>query len=411
MMLEVEGLFKVFGANPDRAMEQIADGRSSKEIFQETGHMVAVSDVSLSVPKGEIFVIMGLSGSGKSTLIRCLNRLIEPSAGKITIDGEDVTAMPATRLRELRRTRVAMVFQNFALLPHKTIHANVELGLLIRGEKEPERRQKAQAVLEQVGLAEWGDHYPGSLSGGMKQRVGLARALANDPDILLMDEPFSALDPLIRSGLQDELLELQRTIRKTIVFITHDFHEAVKLGNRIAVMKDGRFVQVGSACEIVTNSADDYVRNFSRDVDRGRVLSAGDLASMSIPVLPATVDPAEARSRLEQSGGGCVVLVDGDGRLEGYVQARDLAPDRLNGHADCAHLLQRDMSSVAQNTPIIDLYGLLAARRPVAITDDAGRVLGAVDAVDILGQLGQPGAPQSSPSHETSTQDDRRTAE
>lgn len=393
MTLKADGLFRVFGTCPQKAVDLAKAGKHPKEIFRETGQMVAVSNVDLEVEKGEIFVIMGLSGSGKSTLVRCLNRLIEPSAGTVTVDGADVTAMSKADLREFRRTRMAMVFQNFALLPHKTISENVEFGLHVRGEPKDARRAKARQALEQVGLGEWGEHYPHNLSGGMKQRVGLARALASDPDILLMDEPFSALDPLIRADLQDELLQLQKTINKTIIFITHDFQEAVKLGTRIAVMKDGTFVQVGAPLEIVTNSANEYVQNFSRDVDCGRIFTAKDLDAQRIPLVQEGITPADLRARMAESRSGVAVLLSPDHRAAGYVTEVDLCPGRINGHESLAHVMHPDMSSVDRETPVSELYAECARRRPVAMTDATGRVVGAFDASDVLHQLSrsQPG--------------------
>ncbi|MEO3416221.1 glycine betaine/L-proline ABC transporter ATP-binding protein [Roseovarius sp. CAU 1744] len=387
MTLKATGLFKVFGTCPQNALELARGGRHPKDIFRDTGQMVAVSNVDLTVEKGEIFVIMGLSGSGKSTLVRCLNRLIEPTAGTVTVDGEDVTAMNRAGLREFRRTKMAMVFQNFALLPHKTIFENVEFGLHVRGEARDARRDKARSALAQVGLEEWGGHYPHNLSGGMKQRVGLARALASDPDILLMDEPFSALDPLIRADLQDELLQLQKAINKTIIFITHDFQEAVKLGTRIAVMKDGEFVQVGAPLEIVTNSANDYVLNFSRDVDCGKLFVARDLNARRIPLVQEGISPSELRAQMAQTKSGVAVLLTPERTAAGYVTEIDLCAERINGHDSLAHVIHSDIPTVSQETPVSELYAECALRRPVAVTDAEGRVVGAFDASDVLQQL------------------------
>ena len=275
--IDVAKLVKVFGPNPravDAALSLLAAGESKDDILARTGGVVAVAGVSLDVQEGEIYMIMGLSGSGKSTLVRCLNRLIEPTSGSVRIDDEDISKQSKSELREMRRTRMSMVFQNFALLPHKTVVENVEFGLKIRGEAKEKRAERAMETLDQVGLKGWEQHYPDNLSGGMQQRLGLARALANDPDILLMDEPFSALDPLIRNEMQDELIELQQRLRKTIVFITHDFQEAIKLGDRIAIMRDGEIIQVGGPAELVSQPADDYVQKFTQEIDRGRVFTA-----------------------------------------------------------------------------------------------------------------------------------------
>ncbi len=251
--MSVKGLTRVFGPDPDKALELHRSGRSKQEIYEETGATLALNNVSLDIMPGEIFVLMGLSGSGKSTLLRCINRLIEPTAGEIRINGEDIVGMSQDELRETRRRRLGMIFQNFALLPHRTVLENVAFGLEIQGVPADERSRKAEEVLQMVGLGGYGGSMPSGLSGGMKQRVGLARALTSDPDILLMDEAFSALDPLIRREMQDELLDLQQRLAKTIIFVTHDLDEALKLGDRIALMKDGAIVQVGTPEEILTN--------------------------------------------------------------------------------------------------------------------------------------------------------------
>lgn len=333
--IEVQGLSKVFGTNVEEALSLKRNGLSRAEILEQTGAVVAIDDVSFSVDAGEIFVVMGLSGSGKSTLVRCLNRLHEPSVGRIEIDGEDVVTATDERIRELRLQKITMVFQHFALLPHRTVAENVEYGLKMRGLAKPERRDKALKTLENVGLESWIDRRPSDLSGGMQQRVGLARALALDPEILLMDEPFSALDPLIRRDMQGELIELQRRYRTTIIFITHDLNEALTLGDRVAVMKDGRFAQVGRPADIVLNPADDYVAAFTQDIDRGRVL----------PVRTAIRRPQREEALKALSNGAAsieggrplhevfaqvsaastpVVVVDLEGRPEGFVTAADV---------------------------------------------------------------------------------------
>ncbi len=267
-------VWKIFGPHPDSILPQLEAGLSRQDILSQTGHVVAVRDISFAVQKGEIFVIMGLSGSGKSTLLRCLTRLIEPTRGQILLDGRDVVRMSKEELRDVRRYQVSMVFQRFGLFPHRTVLENTAYGLEVRGLKKRERYAQARQVLELVGLAEWETYYPRELSGGMQQRVGLARALAVNPEILLCDEPFSALDPLIRREMQAELLHLQQQLHKTIVFITHDFLEALKLGDRIAIMKDGVIVQVGTPADIVANPANEYVRAFTQDVPRAKILTA-----------------------------------------------------------------------------------------------------------------------------------------
>jgi glycine betaine/proline transport system ATP-binding protein len=267
-------VWKVYGPHADRIVSSPDASLSRQELLEKTGCVAAVRDVSFDVTEGEVFVVMGLSGSGKSTLVRMINRLHDPTAGQVLIDGEDVLKLSAERLREVRRRKISMVFQHFGLFSHRRIVDNVAYGLEVQGMDKAERTAKANGVLEVVGLGGWGDHYPDELSGGMQQRVGLARALATDPEIMLFDEPFSALDPLIRRDMQEEVVRLQREVRKTMIFITHDLMEALKLGDRIAIMKDGKFVQVGTPEEVVAHPADDYVADFTRDVPRAHVLTA-----------------------------------------------------------------------------------------------------------------------------------------
>ncbi|MDH3634632.1 MAG: glycine betaine/L-proline ABC transporter ATP-binding protein [Gammaproteobacteria bacterium] len=272
-----KNIWKIFGTYPERTLENLDRSLSRAEVQEQTGHVIGVNDVSFEINKGETFVVMGLSGSGKSTLVRCISRLIEPTAGEMIIDGEDIMGYNGTQLTELRRFRMSMVFQHFGLFPHRKVIDNISFGLEIRGMDKKERKAKALEVLEKVGLHGWADHYPRELSGGMQQRVGLARAMAVDPEILIFDEPFSALDPLIRREMQDELIKIQAEVRKTMIFITHDFLEAIKMGDHIAIMKDGVVVQIGTPEEIVANPVDDYVREFTEDVPRYKVLSVGKI--------------------------------------------------------------------------------------------------------------------------------------
>ncbi|MET9430942.1 MULTISPECIES: betaine/proline/choline family ABC transporter ATP-binding protein [unclassified Streptomyces] len=360
-VFSVDGLWKVFGPKADRipGSPELA-ALPAAELRERTGCTAAVRDVSFDVRKGEVFVVMGLSGSGKSTLVRCLTRLIEPTSGTVAIDGEDVTAMDKNRLRELRRHRAAMVFQHFGLLPHRTVLDNVAYGLEIQGVARAERRAKAAEVVAKVGLEGLEDRTPAQLSGGQQQRVGLARALAVDPEVLLFDEPFSALDPLIRRDMQEEVVRLHREEGRTMVFITHDLNEALRLGDRIALMRDGEIVQLGTPEEIVGAPADDYVRDFVRDVPREQVMTvrtamrppcdADGTAESAAAVAPgATVSEAiEAVAR----SGGPVRVVDG-GRWVGVVDHKDLL-------------------SVVAGVP---MAGAPAAAREAAATDDpaAGR--------------------------------------
>ncbi|AWX99924.1 glycine betaine/L-proline ABC transporter ATP-binding protein [Marinomonas primoryensis] len=272
-LIEIEGLYQIFGSNPNDVLPKVKAGASKDEILAETGHTIGLQDINLKVKRGEIFVIMGLSGSGKSTLIRHFNRLIDPTAGKIKVDGENIMELSPKDLITFRRHKMAMVFQHFGLMPHRCVLDNVGYGLLIKGEKRAEWKPKATEWLETVGLTGYEDQYPSQLSGGQQQRVGLARALCTNAEILLMDEAFSALDPLIRSEMQEQLMELQENLQKTIIFITHDLDEALRLGDRIAVLKDGKLIQVGTPVDIVLKPADDYVRAFAKDVNRARALT------------------------------------------------------------------------------------------------------------------------------------------
>lgn len=298
--ISCKNIWKVFGPHPERTLASIDRSLSRAEVQEQTGHVVAVKNVSFEIQQGECFVVMGLSGSGKSTLVRCISRLIEPTAGEVIIDGEDVTKMSQKELLELRRHKMAMVFQHFGLFPHRKVIDNISFGLEVRGMNRLERTEKAMEILELVGLGGWDQHYPRELSGGMQQRVGLARAMAVDPEILIFDEPFSALDPLIRREMQDELLSLQNKLHKTMVFITHDFLEAIKMGDHIAIMKDGEISQIGTPEEIVANPADDYVREFTEDVPRYKVLSAGKvMRATEGKTVPAGVEPALSSAKID----------------------------------------------------------------------------------------------------------------
>jgi glycine betaine/proline transport system ATP-binding protein len=322
--LTVEALWKVFGPKADRLIGTPEVNLPRPELLEKTGCVAAVKDISFQVDQGEVFVVMGLSGSGKSTLVRCLTRLIEPTAGKVVIDGNDMTTASAAKLRELRRNYVSMVFQHFGLLPHRQVIDNVSYGLEIRGVGKTERRQRATEIIELVGLKGNEHSYPDQLSGGMQQRVGLARALAGDPSLLLFDEPFSALDPLIRRDMQNEVIRLQEDLQKTMVFITHDLQEAIKLGDRILIMRDGAMVQVGTPAEIVAKPADDYVKDFVSDVPKSHVLTLkyvmreprpGD--SHEGPVMSSdTIVWQAARAALDSAH---VVQVVDDGQLVGIV--------------------------------------------------------------------------------------------
>ena len=326
--LEVRNVWKVFGAKQSEAMTLSQQGAPRSEVLAATGCTIGVRDVSFSVARGETFVVMGLSGSGKSTLVRCLSRLVEPSAGEVLIDGVDLLKMSPTELRDVRRTKMSMVFQHFGLFPHKRVIDNVAYGLEVQRKPKAERREQAMEVLKKVGLADWAMHFPQQLSGGMQQRVGLARALALDPDILFFDEPFSALDPLIRRDMQDELIRLQEEEQRTIIFITHDFAEAIRLGDRIAIMKDGEFDQIGTADELVLAPATDYVREFVTDIPRERVLTAASVAhgaaSGSGRTVPSWAKVSDLLPMLLDSEIPVDVL-DDDGHVLGSVNRQRVA--------------------------------------------------------------------------------------
>lgn len=383
--LVVKNLFKVFGPDPDQAVELAKQGVAKDEIYRQTESVVAVNDVSLSVKERELFVVMGLSGSGKSTLIRCFNRLIDPTSGEILIDGESLTDAGEEELRQLRKNKMSMVFQHFALFPHKTVCENAEYGLKVRGISRRERREKAMAALEAVGLDAWADAYPDNLSGGMQQRVGLARGLAVDPEILLMDEPFSALDPLIRREMQDELAGIQDKYKTTIIFITHDLHEALKLGDHIAIMKDGRFVQVGPPEEIVTAPADDYVSAFTHDVDRGRVLRAESIMEAPVTLQAGKDTASSALARMEEAGQDCLYVVDEKGQPAGYVR-RDMLAE-IPGDTKISSAMESNYPRTDPGRFLFELYEQCAEGIPVAVQSEDGTFLGVVQPSQVFTEL------------------------
>lgn len=380
--LSIEGVTKVFAERPAAALAMLRAGAGKARVMAELGQIVGLDNVSLRVPAGAVYMIMGLSGSGKSTLARCINRLVEPSAGRILLDGEDVVAAPPARLRELRRTRMSMVFQHFALLPNKTVVENVELGLKLRGVAAARRRAKAEEVLTVVGLAGWSHRRPSDLSGGMRQRVGLARALATDADVLIMDEAFSALDPLIRTEMQDELLRLQRSINKTILFITHDFQEALKLGTRIAIMADGAVVREGTPQDIVLDPGSDYVAAFTRDIDRGRLFDAASVMSPADPIIIGK-DGAVARPR---APGPVVLVVDETGTLLGQVDRSSVAA--ITSAADARRLCATDIPRVRAESKLVEVARAWTSGAIVAVTDERGRLLGSIEPRQLLARIG-----------------------
>ncbi|MBM7662752.1 glycine betaine/proline transport system ATP-binding protein [Bacillus mesophilus] len=384
--IKVNDVTKIFGKSSKKALQLIKEGKTKDQILKSTGATVGVNRASFEVKSGEIFVIMGLSGSGKSTLVRLLNRLIEPTLGQVQIDGKDVVKMNKEELREVRRKKMSMVFQKFALFPHKTVLENTEYGLEIQGVEKPERSKKALESLELVGLKGYENQYPSQLSGGMQQRVGLARALANDPDILLMDEAFSALDPLIRKDMQDELLELQSTMEKTIVFITHDLDEALRIGDRIALMKDGNIVQIGTPEEILMNPSNEYVERFVEDVDLSKVLTAHHVMKRAETV-QVDKGPRVALKLMKDLGISSIYVVDKQQTLLGAITAKDAAR-AAEGNQAIEAFIEKDITAVGTETLLIDLFDKVsAASIPVAVTDEKNRLKGILIRGAVIGAL------------------------
>lgn len=384
--IEVKNLYKIFGHSPEKALEMSQNGTSKADILKETGNTIGVNNVSFEVEKGETFVVMGLSGSGKSTLIRCLNRLINPTYGEVLVDGEDVVAADDEQLRMLRRKKMAMVFQNFGLFPHRSVRRNVDYGLEVQDVPEEERIEKAYKVLETVGLKGYEEQKPEELSGGMQQRVGLARALVNDPEILLMDEAFSALDPLIRGNMQDQLIELQEELQKTIVFITHDLDEALKLGDRIAMMYDGSIVQIGTPEEILTNPANDYVKNFVENVDRSKVIKAESIMSKPLAVIDSKDGPKMALRQMEKKQISSIFVTDKKHRLKGVVDAEDAQALAKKGDKDLKSIIKTEgVYEVSPDTLITDMLPMASKTKyPIAVVNEDRRLLGLVVRVAVI---------------------------
>lgn len=385
--VEVRNLVKIYGTRPEAALDMLKEGRSKKEILDETQQNVALNNVSFNVREGEIFVLMGLSGCGKSTLLRCLNRLVEPTSGTILVDGDDILKMNEEELREFRRNRIGMIFQSFALLPHKSILDNVAFPLEIQGMSEEERHKKAEEAINLVGLAGYEASMPSELSGGMQQRVGLARALAGDSDILLMDEAFSALDPLIRREMQDELLDLQDRLNRTIIFVSHDLDEALKLGDRIALMKDGSIVQVGTAEEILTNPETKYVEKFVEDVDMAKVLSAKDVMKRPEPLVSISSGPKTALHMMEEYGISSVFAVSKHRIYEGLILVDDVTEARKTG-ATLEEIIKRDIPSVNPDTPVTEIIPLVAESGiPIPVIDEENKLKGIIIKGSVLAAL------------------------
>ncbi|MFS0836895.1 quaternary amine ABC transporter ATP-binding protein [Paenibacillus sp. 1P03SA] len=393
-IIEVKQLTKVFGSDPKRALTLLDQGRTKEQILKEHRLTVGVNKAEFSIEQGEIFVIMGLSGSGKSTLVRLLNRLIEPTGGQVLFNGTDVLKMNPEQLRQFRRKNIGMVFQKFALFPHRTVLENAEYGLEIQGVDRKKRTEMARAALKSVGLEGWEDSRPDQLSGGMQQRVGLARVLANDPEILLMDEAFSALDPLIRKDMQLELLELQSKLKKTIVFITHDLDEALRIGDRIALMKDGTIVQIGTPEEILIQPANKYVERFVEDVDLSKVLTAAHVMKK-----PETISlergPRVALQLMRDSGVSSLYLTSKGMKLLGIVTAED-ALQALKEGKSLEQVMQRSIPTVSPGTLLNDLFEMMSETRlPVAVVDEEDRLKGIVIKGAVLSALAGNAEPEA----------------
>ncbi|MGY3892450.1 glycine betaine/L-proline ABC transporter ATP-binding protein ProV [Aeromonas enterica] len=388
--LEVRSLYKIFGEQPEKAFRLLAKGHDRASIMQKTGQTLGVQGVDLTIYEGEVFVVMGLSGSGKSTLVRLFNRLIEPTRGQVLIDGEDIAAISDSELRQVRRKKISMVFQSFALMPHLTVLENTAFGLELAGVPLADRQHSARQALNQVGLGEWMDVFPDALSGGMKQRVGLARALANDPDILLMDEAFSALDPLIRTEMQDELLKLQASHQRTIVFISHDLDEAMRIGDRIAIMQDGQVVQVGTPDEILNQPANDYVRAFFRGVDLANVFSARDIVSRKqMPLIKknAMDGPGNALRQLKEQEREFGYVVDRRRRFIGVVSVESLS-QAVRGKGSLEQALLDEVTPLLADTPLHELISEVAAAPcHVPVVEEDGTYLGLISKANLLNTL------------------------
>ena len=391
--VRVQNVYKAFGKRPHAIVKKLKQGAARDELKSQG--TAAVIDASFEVPRGEIFVVMGLSGSGKSTLIRTLNGIQPPTEGAVEIMGEDITAVTPARLRSIRRDKTSMVFQHFALLPHRTVGQNAAFALEVRGVSRSERERRADEALKMVGLDGYGGYRPDELSGGMRQRVGLARALAAETELMLMDEAFSALDPLIRKEMQDQLLELQQKLGKTIVFITHDLNEAMRLGNRIAMMRDGRIVQIGTTEEILNDPANDYVAQFIQDVDRTRVLTAGDIMEAPVALLGAEQGPRAAHRLMRQHQTTALCVVDKARSLQGVVYESDVAAGVTAGKDTLAGIIKA-MPATAEGTVLAELMTAASAHAAgLAVIDDDGKLQGVIPRVTLLNALADPTASES----------------
>ena len=378
--IEIKNLYLVFGKEKSQALRRLKAGESKADILQSTACTIAVQDANLSIKEGEIFVVMGLSGSGKSSLLRCINKLVKPTKGQVLINGVDIVKANEKQLQNIRRKELAMVFQHFGLLPHRTVLSNISFGLELQGVDKEEREEKALKSMELVGLEGYEDMMVSELSGGMQQRVGLARALANDPEVLLMDEAFSALDPLIRVQMQDELLAIQQKMKKTIVFITHDLNEAIRLGDRIAIMKDGEIVQIGTPEEILTNPADDYVDSFVESVDRGKIVTASSIM-VEKPVVARFPRQGTAVTlrKMRSTNLSTLPVVNQEKELLGQVRLRDIVRLRRRNISSIETAISPDNLTVEPEAILDDILPLLTkTNSPICVVDNDNKLLGVI---------------------------------
>ncbi len=387
--IDIQNLHLIFGPKKKKAMQMLQAGKSKEEILRETDCTIAVKNANFQIEEGEIFVLMGLSGSGKSTLLRCLNRLINPTTGKILCNGQDIATLNEEELLKVRRKEFAMVFQNFGLLPHRTVVDNIAFGLELQGVDKADRHRIALESMEVVGLKGYEHKMCNELSGGMQQRVGLARALANDPEVLLMDEAFSALDPLIRVQMQDELLELQSKLKKTIVFITHDLSEAIKLGDRIAIMKDGEIVQIGTSEDILTSPANDYVERFVEHVDRGSIVTAESVMINKPLVARIYKEGTEVIIRkMKEKSISTIPAIDNDGILIGELRLRDLVKLRRQGIHTAVDILSTDYHSVTPDTVLEDILPIVTkTNTPIWVVDENRKFHGKIPLSSLIEEL------------------------
>jgi len=379
VVISCQNVWKIFGPNPDSVWEIIDQGASKQDVLEQTGHVIAVRDVSFDIHENEIFVVMGLSGSGKSTLIRCINRLIQPTKGSISIENTDIAKLSDEELREIRRHKVSMVFQHFGLLPHRSVQENVAFGLEIRGEHGKERDQKVLEALEMVGLKGWEKSHIDELSGGMQQRVGLARALAIGSEILLMDEPFSALDPLIRRQMQDEFVNLSSKVKRTVVFITHDLLEALKLGHRVAIMRDGVIVQIGTPEQIVSDPADEYVAEFVKDVPRGQVITAENVMEEPAVLVNSERNLKELIEQMKRATVEVAFITDAFGRLRGITTLEEAEESLKTGSSRAGDIGHHEFLSASPDTPLDQCLPMVTENDiPLAVVDERSHLLGVI---------------------------------